>query len=106
MCTRRSEVSSLSYWYSLTFSSCSRILRRFLLVSGLGMSDPDHVQRAIHIMPGVSRVVPKDPTRRKNYAATKDDLIHLITSKWGKYEIECVYNDHIQKLTHTVAGLR
>jgi hypothetical protein len=65
---------------------------------------PDHVKRSLFIMPGATRVDPKDPTRRKNYAATKDDLVYLITSDWGKHEIESVYDDHIQKLTLTVAG--
>ena len=41
---------------------------------------PDHLQRAIYLMPGATRVDPKDPTRRKDYAATKADLLHLITS--------------------------
>ena len=49
-------------------------------------------------------VDPKDPTRRKDYAATKADLLHLITSPWGKYEIQRVYNNHIQTSTPTIAG--
>ena len=65
---------------------------------------PDHVKCALFIMSGATRVDPKDPTRRKNYAATKDDLVYLITSDWGKHEIESVYDDHFQKLTLTVAG--
>ena len=46
---------------------------------------PDHVQRAIYLMLGATPVDPKDPTCRKNYAATKNDLLHLITSPHGKY---------------------
>ena len=65
---------------------------------------PDHLQRAIYLMPGATRVDPKDPTRRKDYAATKADLLHLITSPWGKYEIQRVYNNHIQTATPTIAG--
>jgi hypothetical protein len=64
----------------------------------------DHVKHTLFIIPGATRVDPKDPTRRKNYAATKDDLVYLITSDWAKHEIESVYDDHIQKLTLTVAG--
>jgi hypothetical protein len=65
---------------------------------------PDHVQHAIFIMSGATRVDPKDPTRRKNYADTKDDLVHLIASDWGKYQIERTRDDHIQQLTLTVVG--
>jgi hypothetical protein len=65
---------------------------------------PDHVKRAIFVMPGATRVDPKDPTRRTNYGATKADLVYLIASDWGKYTIESVYNDHVQKSNLTVAG--
>jgi hypothetical protein len=41
---------------------------------------PDHLLRAIYLMSGATRVDPKDPTRRKVYAATKADLLQLITS--------------------------
>ena len=62
----------------------------------------DHVQWEIYLMTGDTPVNPKDPTGRKNYAATKDDLLHLIQSSYGKHKIERVYNHHLQTLTHTI----
>ena len=59
---------------------------------------------SIYLMSGATPVNPKDPTRRKNYAATKDDLLHLIQSSYGQHKIERVYNSHIQTLTTTIAA--
>jgi hypothetical protein len=76
----------------------SRIAQKFF--DGL----PSHVKRAIFVMPGATRVDPKDPTRRTNYAATKADLVYLLASDWGEHQIKSAYDDHIQKSNLTVAG--
>jgi hypothetical protein len=65
---------------------------------------PNHVKRAIYVMPGATRVDPKDPTRRTNYAVTKADLVYLLASDWGEHQIKSAYDDHIQKSNLTVAG--
>jgi hypothetical protein len=65
---------------------------------------PNHVKRAIYVMSGATRVDPKDPTRRTNYAVTKADLVYLLASDWGEHQIKSVYDDHVQKSNLTVAG--
>ena len=65
---------------------------------------PDHVRRAIYIMPGATPVDPKDPTRRRNYATTKADLLLFIKTDYGKHALQCAYDAHTQTLARTVAG--
>jgi hypothetical protein len=63
---------------------------------------PPHIHRLACIVPGANTAAdPHDPTRRRNYADTKSDLIRLLRSPYGKYEIEQIYNTQNKKSTIT-----
>jgi hypothetical protein len=73
------------------------------LVSRTNSTTACHLISIACIVPGANTAAdPHDPTRLTNYADTKSDLIRLLRSPCGKYEIEQIYNTHNKK--STIAG--